>query len=477
MNKTHFLKQKQAGVILIILGGLLLIFISISLYSRARSIQGFPQALPASQTAVYFEFKNSDLPNALKEKINAILNFDFEKDLRPFASEKSALAFLKNGNGALLPVFITEIQFMSGVAEFLKNYKYPNTLKNNTLFISPYAETFSILFNQTATGQKLSTDKNFIRIAKNTTGPVFVYLKPQEIQQEFVDLIVQYVPQMPFLSFPFEAIGIGAEKRENSWYGKSYALMAQDTQYSPQTEQPYRALLLPYLPQDFDLLIAGQNITGQLEKINSLVNEKNLPAVANLVEIFIKKYLPGIDFKKDLAPLLSNEFAITANNSKILFAMLLPNQMLAQNIESLRHAFAKIAGNFALEKHEITLPDGTKASELIPDAPSTKIFNENFRAVEIKGFIFGKKGGEIYDAIAQGKWFISNDLSTLKKAILLTQEPGRNLRDSKLYRQSLQPILKNPELLGVSVLPLKGVFSFSKRTFSDYMETNFMVVF
>ncbi|GEM_PF-6245271 len=493
MLQTPVLKQKQAGIILITLGIFLFAFIVTFLYFNVIRIPGFPELLPSQETIGFVEFPTA-LEDAFSQKLNETLGVDWNKDVLPWAGEKSALAILKD------PFLLIQIRSLEQSFSFLRNFKNPSkeihesklsgitafstpqihfAFLSDVLVIAPSEKSLEIfLAHQSSFNQHLSSNSDFIRIRQNLGGPFFVYVKPRELHSGVYSLLSQTVPSMPFFTQAFPALGISAEKQNNAWGGKSYAVLEKNLPSEPSFA--YRAALLPLLPADIDMLISGQNLSSQLKKIDTLVPaDTPLPKLAHLMKIFAQTYLPDTNFEKDIAPLITREFALTAKGNNVLFVTEIADQILAAKIDALRSSFQKISGRFTPRAREIVLPDGTKAAELIPDSSKVKSFEEMFGGVEIKGFLFGKNGA-VYDAFTQGKWFISNDFETLKKALQLTKETGPSFRESALYKDSLRPILKNPELAGVAVLPPGkfpgGIFSFSKRTLQDHMETNFIFV-
>ena len=160
---------------------------------------------------------------------------------------------------------------------------------------------------------------------------------------------------------------------------------------------------------------------------------------------FKQQYLDGTDFEN----LFSKEFAVAINGEKILAATELTGKNEEKQISLLREAFMKNAGNPTLITRDVELPDGTKAKELMPDFSAANTSNENFYGIKINKISFGR-GKIIYDSATQNKLFVSNDLETLKKSLLLTREGGRSIRETPLYRQFLQPIFKNPEFAGIA---------------------------
>lgn len=508
MLKSAIFQQKQAGIILIILGALLAGFVLFFVYFKAIRVTGFAEILPVTETAFYLEFP-VELADEFGKKFGAGWLQDFNwtqntngaQNIAAWAKNKAALVFLQDEDG-LFPLILLKTQTAGQAFEFLKNYKNPAAqieeieaagsstksfstpilsfaFLHDMIAVSPSKRGLEILLAyQSPLAQHLSSDADFIKIYQNLTtendNGVFAYLNPAMIPRETHAFIAQYVPSMPFMITNLPAFGISAAKNNKVWQGKSYVPTKNSMSLHP--EQAYRALLIPFLPPDFNLMLAGQNLSAQLEKIAALAaSEKTLPQLGTLIQLFSAKYLAGLDFKNDIAPLLQTEFALAINGDKILFITMLQNQLLEKNIEKLRDALAVSDINFEVREQNVVLPDETKASELVAVKIPAKKHEENFEGFIVEGLEIGGQKLKIFDAATQGKWFISNNLDMLKKALLLTKNPGVNLRDTDLYRKSLQPIMKNPELLGIAGL-LEGTFSFSKRTFIDHMETQFMFI-
>ncbi|MBI5413631.1 DUF3352 domain-containing protein [Candidatus Peregrinibacteria bacterium] len=500
MKKPTPMKQKQVGLIMVIFGIFCLIGPGVYFVFQSARITGIPELLPADETVAFIE-STGRLPSEIELKINETFGLFWERDIAPWASGKAALAFLSQTNGQeskLVPYVFVETNSPEKAFEFLKNYKNQGAaikekadcgtaafdtpaisfaFWGKAVAIAPSSGGLQTLCDkQSALTKHLSNDIDFIRVRQNLTKPFWVYLKPKQLPRESLALIAKYFPRLPWINFSFKTLGMAIEKNENVWSGSSYAI--NDENIPLIAEQSYRALLLPLLPPDSELVLSGQNLPSQINKIDSLIGkDKTAPRLATLLNLFADKYLPGINFEKDLAPIMSSESALSINGAKILFITQLPDNTYLKMVENVRSVFAKTAATFSPKEREVILPDGTKAAELIPNPEGVRKFSEDFNGVQINGFIFGQKGnsGEIYDSLVADKWIVSNDLPTLKKAIQLTKEPGINFMESARYKDYLNPIMKNPELLGMAVLP-NGVFTFSKRTHSDHMETSFIFV-
>lgn len=463
--KTH---QKQIGITLIIFGVALLVVVAVFLYSKNNAVKGFSQFLPADDTVIYFEFPSSlDENGALAKKINQALNIDWNKDILPLAGEKGAFAFLKNSETKrIFPAIFLQIKSGAETIKFLSDFKAlpPDSetvlLDEKTLLIAPSQY-------KPSSGARLNENKDFIKLRQNLNSPWFAYADTKKFTPEIENFISQFLPQMPLTISAFNAIGISAENSDGIWQGRSYAINSRGIDVK--NEQPYRAILLPVLPSDFEIALSGQNLPSQIRKINSLQDQNSgIPFISDFLAVFKQNYLGGMDFES----LFSKEFAIAINSRKILLVTELTDSTKEKRVALLREAFIKNSKSPDATVREVTLPDGTKAKELMPDISAIKTSGENFYGIQVNGILLGRET-TLYDAQTQNKLFISNDLAVLKKSLLLTRESGRSIRETELYRQFLQPIFKNPEFAGIAVSE-EGIFGFSKRLFADHMETGFM---
>ncbi|MEK7172287.1 MAG: hypothetical protein AAB739_05260 [Patescibacteria group bacterium] len=461
-------RQRGIGITLIMLGTVLLVTVTGYLYSKNSGVKGFSQILPENDTILYFEFPASlDENGALTQKINQFLNIDWNKDILPLAGEKGAFALLKNNDSKrIFPVFFLQTKSREQTLQFLNDHKKLPADNEITFLNDGTALLVSSLYKPSS-GARLSENKDFIRLRQNLNSPWFAYANTKNFTPEIENFISQFLPKMPITLPAFKSIGITAENNENIWQGRSYAINSREI--IVQNEQAYRAILLPFLPADFEIILSGQNLPSQINKMNSLqAQDSNIPSASDFLTTFKQQYLDGTDFEN----LFSKEFAVAINGEKILAATELTGKNEEKQISLLREAFMKNAGNPTLITRDVELPDGTKAKELMPDFSAANTSNENFYGIKINKISFGR-GKIIYDSATQNKLFVSNDLETLKKSLLLTREGGRSIRETPLYRQFLQPIFKNPEFAGIAASE-SGIFSFSKRLFADHMETGFM---
>lgn len=510
MPKNNPKKQKIVGAALALSGVISLVLIGLFFSRDTNKVSGFPELLSGNDVAAYLEFPVAT-ENPLIAKIADSLKVNWREEVLPWAGDSAAFVFLTQTDATgkipqkLLPYIIIKINSAENAYNFLANYSNPNkTIKKNTIngvdtFETPSMNfsilTDSVILASSAEGlgalitsssnaaTSLAVEKNFVKTRQYLTDSIFLYFKPKRLPKSFINYITENFSAAPEMNFSIDSIGIGVDKRDNNWQGKSYALFSDElSREQLGVEQGYRAMLLPYLPENFDFMLAGQDLKSQIVKIDALIGNNKLTKLDTLTKYLTGRYLPGMDFEKEISPLISGEFAFSHTDGKYLLIIQPPSYAQNDAIKKVRESFLKIAGEFTPVARPVKLPDGTTAEELIPDPVQIKSYSEQFLGIGIRGLLLGRNVAEtrfyktkedIYDADAQNKWLISNDLATLKKALALTRDPSENFRDSEYYSRMLTPIMENPELLGVSTFE-DGVFSFSKRTFTDSMETNFV---
>ncbi len=335
----------------------------------------------------------------------------------------------------------------------------------------------------------LSEDNSFIKAREqHREYPYFIFAQPEVDQSFFVLPIQEKTTMIPLINtFPgtyeahFDVHDDGIRGELISTKNPVIAENNEATQNSSVT-QSYRALTLSLFPIDPDMFIGGTSLSNILNETTNL----SLPLISKIVA----QYLPGISYEKDLVPLMTGEFGFITARRQNYTAALLINQLdtvpaeAHVQLEKIVSSFAKGAAQLSFSTQPFILRDGTEALERVPEPNGVVIKTEKAGDDTIYSVIFGQYDEEtpqgIFAAITHGKLFLSNERQLITQAISQVQEPGLNFRDGDLYRIGLQPLLKNPQLTGLMHLDFgknaKGLYSFSKRKFSDYTETQFQFV-
>lgn len=494
------LTKKIIGLVMLVGSGILLLSLGIYMNRAAqREIHGLPEIFPAEEVVLYSEFPLSTPPAALKPLVDKAGVF-WDRDIAPWVGNQGAFALLKGTDGLLSPLFVFETKDITAARNFFVHYQNP-TGAFSTEVVGGYSlfetDRIHVAFDETRalvapsrallneviemqnrSRKHLGQLDSFIEVRRRMSAPYRLYVELDTLGSQITNFVSQYVPRMPFETSPFSHLGVEFAAEGNRFKGATFALMKHTIASS--RDEKYNAVLLPYIPSDIDLVVGGQDLTLQLEK-SATISRLNAgtPTLDQVVSAFMKSYLPGLDFKRDVGPVLADEFAIGGKGDELLFVVRVDVEHYGPLLSAIEAAYAKAAEKFAPGVQDVVLADGTKAQEYVPDPTNVRMVTEEFEGITIRGIVSGKTN-HLYSAITQGKWFISSDTTILKNALLLTKKSGNSLSESQLYKESLAPILLNPELVAVTRLKLgkflHGTLSFGKRTFTDHMETHFTFV-
>lgn len=492
LHDSIFWQMKKR--LLIIVATVVVCALGAFLYFQLTRGTSFPEFLPANTTIGYISFSTAfeDAPEA-RIFLNEQLNIDWDKDAAPWIGDDAAVAFVKDAVTPLIlahtrspDIALATLTSFHNASQEIKEKRVGKTsiystpslhfaFIGTTVLVSTTQNAVeALLIAQAPLTSRLSNDSHFIEVHKGSTSPYFAYLHPALIPKSGLSMLSNLAgvwPEWPFIG-ELPAIGVSAWKVGGNWQGTSYTALNSLLTLEP--EQAYRATLLSLVPPDTAFMLSGQDLPSQLNKL-SMLQEKNAPSVAVLVRTFMRNYFGKTATEMILIPLLSKEFLFAQSPAGTLFAAQVPSSVNDATLASLREAFIKNAAQFTPKERVVTLKDSSQAAELVPDPSRITVIRESYEGTTIHGVLLGHTLG-LFDAVIAGKWLVSDNIELVKNAIALTRGKisDRDFRDSSVYRDSLQPILKNPELLGIAVFP-QGVFSFSKRTFASHMETDFVV--
>lgn len=485
MNQARIMIMSGLCVLLIVLG-----YFSI----KPQPIKGIPEFIPAQRTVLYLKVP-AKLPTQMTAFMDKTLATDYTKNLQPLlknttlislsyeSASESILVFESEAPELLLQKLLEiskrkprETHIGSDTFTFYSDDVNTLTTYHEFIVVAPSDESMTRLFQENAQTLKssLNLDPNFVRLVTQCNNDFFFFANTTGRAGYLTQLSSLYLPTPAVQDIPYRAIGIGGSYHDEQFKGRFIGLLPTSTPITE--EKPYRALLLPYVPVDTELLIGGQQTITQLQKIGTT-------QLQNIIEKTLSLYLPGSSLSGDIAQLFDREFVFSKNGDRWMLLLQLTNRHDVEVARNVWQNFLEGARRIVTTKKPTTIADGTTGEELWPAENSLQETTTNFEGVVISQLDLGE-GRLLYKAVSQDKLIISNHLEDIKKVILLTKEPGRSARESELYTRMLQPILKNPELFGAGYIRLaedapyllngfKGVFGFSKHTFSDSIETDF----
>jgi len=519
--------QKQRAKRLIFGGAIFIAFVVSFLSYTVVRVPGFSEVLPAEETVALVEFPVAAVPE-LVVRIEDTLKISWENEIKPWAGQRAAVAFLKTQrrdeaeNSApypLNPLLLIQVQSVENALKFAQTFRNtsgrfeqivingvtafstPNThfvfLSDNLVFAPTRQDLELIVEQQTGFEKLLSRDRDFAKIQKNIHGEYRAFFRPEGIARSAaLPFINSFLTRAAVFVPEYKAVGIGAnaikitQLPENTkpqqpaatiWRGESYALLAQEFEEFEKT--PYRAELLPLLPPEPEFLVTGQNLARHIIQGGEQAR--------TVVKQFGESYFPSIDLSAIAPKFFSGEFAYAEDTSrpadrwgasKKVFVVQTAGD-ITKEVSALREAFSNAASQRTTKRRAVTLPDGSEAFELVPNPDGVSASRSTYRDIPIYEVTYGNND-KFYDAATEDLWIASNNLIALQEILSrkFTQEESRRTPSeqprpgflgSEAYKNFLQPILKNPDFIGYSKKDGFG-FGISKRTFSEHMEASFI---
>lgn len=439
-----------------LLGSIALLVIVGIFLMRPSPIKGLPMALPARSTVLFGEF-TAPLPSFAAKSVESLLGFGIAKNLtRLAAGTKLAVALIEK-EGSFFPILLIE-----GAAD-KASFSVPTRIINAVTVASKTEEALSF---GTEAFSPLGAARNFIVMRSQLANKYFFYAQPQKIKSYFYNIISFYVPSLLTQAGATE-VGAGFDLEDAHARGTIFSF--SNGEAAAAAAQPFTAQLLPFVPAESDQLFGGVDLASQLSQTDSTLS---------LASSLVLQYFPGLDFKTDIAPLLEREFALSLQSNHFVAVVSVPAAIGGELISRLRGAFRHAAPFLNPARREVTLPDGSGAYELVPDRATVKEVNDMFEGIEIHGFLLGT-AQSYFDAFVNDKWFVSNDIISLKQSLALIRNDGLSAYESQRYKNLLRPLLKNPQLFGSAPITLpterQAIFTFAKRSFSYHSESEFLL--
>ncbi len=464
---------------MMLLGAILVGVIVVFLYVTVLRIPGFSEFLLTESTVAFVDFPTKLHPAAL-QFFKKQTGINWEVSVASWAGDRSALALLKDDQNtdAFIPFVLVQVRSLNDAYQELKKYRNESgeihekrvgrittyetnainfTFLSDIVVVAPSEEALDyFLKQQSSLKEHLSNNSDFRNSRKKLPQNFFFYSIGEALKRLVTLTAATALPRLPIELTAVKRVSIGADYKDGQWRGASVTLLENNSQKETQ-QKPYRATLMSLIPDKLDTLIIANNAAQQLKKLDGAASKQLIDA-----------YLPGFNID-EVFPLMGNETAIAVSGSSVLVITELSPEVAPGVLEKLHQALRQVGGKEHLYRQKVTLPDGTEAEEIIAETDAT-ITEEVFEGTDVK--LIGKP--TLAYTMKDNKLFISSSVEMLKKSMLLMQSNGQSFRDSVAYRTYLQPILKNPELTGISRWgPI--TFAFSKRTIQNMLETNFIL--
>ncbi len=507
------------GVILIVLQVVIIAFISTFLLYKWWSKSEIANFLPAEFTLAVAEVnlsplnpnfqsfqqllsKNQFAPDLLDQQLNLLLpNF---AGVKTWSDGRAGIAYLQAGTAQNF-VLMARIADQKALSEFLRTSLLNNN--NDLLIESQYRDFRKINFqagqNYTLLiahdyaffspnepilhliadtihkdHQSLATDRNYLTVFNNL---------PKE---HLATVYLHYPKLLPALLSTVENRQINLTALQilkpliNQFSGEGSALLVNDQQLqiqqfslvsSPAKNQvifqtPFTARFLPAVKSfdpDLHLIVSGRELSLEINKLQSLFNSamwQDSGGLENLLQQQLERMIGlNITFNQELLDQLHQEYLLAVDLSTPQPQWFLAIQ--SDQPEAAKAVLSKILlQNKALfarmkpQSREITLPDGTKGTELFADLNNVQLNTDNRPAsLEVQGqkLLFWNTGSDYLIVTNQETW-LSKAENQLLQPELNTHFPyfkalGK-VNEMVIYRPTAEQIQDLPPLANLRQL-------------------------
>lgn len=508
LPKIKISKKKFFGGVFVLIMVLILVSVGYLLFAKAFRSTPVAKYLPKYSTIAFLELNTNEehnqylktfdlLKNQPKlSKAEAItylentLGVSYETDIKSWLGREAGVAYLnsKNQDNKIYKVYFAEVLSEKNAKFFIKEgsekdydgkkiYQWANAKKSD--FNSPYIVFVDdylfasededaikeLLDLQKEGGETLNSSGKYNNIDNNLpiSKAAFLYLDFSQMNNEFFK-------EIPFLSEKgismvtiesllklFDAEGLALVALDNNFEVDSFTSLNADefghTEYLNFSGN-YTAQLADYVVDNTLAFWGGINLESQTKRIAEVISGADKGVMSlfnNLVENFSKKYFgPNIDPVKDIWPLFEKEYALAIEKigDKEIYKLIVElddPKKEALKLQDLANNFAQYGGIYTPKVVEHTLPDGTKAKEIIAIPGEIQKEEIKYKDTTIYRLKMNEDMGEICYAFINSIAVIANDLEGVKSTIDIISGEKKSLRQSTAFIYNIRPVLRNSD--------------------------------
>jgi len=512
--KRRVTKQAIFGGILVLIMLSILISVGFLLFSKAFKATQIAKTLPDKNVILSMElntnFEHKQVIKAenllvkypdfsrdgLQKYVESKLSVNFESDIKPWVGRSIGFAYINSNKSAevINEYYFAEVLSRPNAELFLnKNntkteYKDYDiyTLQNGSFatFMDDYVfmtfgkDALQELIDLKETSGALYDSPKYRRIDDNLpiNKVAFVYIDFSNITNNFLRKI-SYISESgmslelvsPLVKL-FDADGLAIIATDTNFVLQNFLSLnraeLKDNKYIV-FDTKYQGDLLQYLSPDALIFWGSQNLEYQVGRISEVLsggNDGSDLLFDNIIQTYTQKYF-GLDtnFKSDILPLLSDEFAFDLTREKgenvyTVLVKLVDKEKDVTTLQNLTDKFITVGGILEPKIVEHTLIDGTLAREVIavPEAitRTEEIYNDH-RIVSIK---VGSQPWGIYHAVVDDISILSNNLESLKNKIDIINGDKKGVTSTIIYENQISPLLQSADEISfvnlTKVIPL-----------------------
>lgn len=510
---TAVLKKHQkrifAGVFTIIMVAILF-SVAYLLFQKAFKAQPIAKYLPATHTIATLEINSNfdhhqltkafnllrNQPEYSKEKliegIEKYFQINYKNDLSLWLGRSVGMAIISSENKEVLnTIYFAEFISRSNLDRFLAKYDLTNApykgyttyavnenrylaLIDDYLFITTdKLAMHQIIDAQTSGVSKLYNSPQYRKVDDNLplNNVAFAYINFESVN----DAVFKHFPFLsekgvsvenlnPLLKV-FKAEGISLIAMDDNFAVQSFLSLSDaisnDDDYLSFRDK-YQADLLVYVPADALFFWGGENLDNQLKRLIKLLSggdDASLIVLDTIIREYSKKYFGSdVDFKKDILPLISNEFNFVLENidGKEAFKLIIKlndSQSDAVKIHEIAGHFAEVGAIFEPKVVERELKDGTIAREIMAVPKEINKSELKYLDYTIFELNMGEENKGLYYAIVDDVAFATNNEKSLKRSLDLIAGTGENLRNTEIFKTEIEPVMKSSDEVSYFNLP------------------------
>jgi len=499
--KRRVTKQAIFGGILVLIMLSILISVGYLLFSKAFKATQIAKSLPDKNVILSMElntnFEHKQIIKAenllvkypdfsrtgLEKYIETKLSMNFENDIKPWVGRSMGFTYINSNKSVdvINEYYFAEVLSHSNAEIFLKKNKTKTeykdyeiyTLQNGSfatfvddyLFVSFGKDALPELIDLKETSGSLYDSPKYRRIDDNLpiNKVAFMYIDFSNITNNFLRKI-SYISESglslelvsPLVKL-FDADGLAIIATDTNFVVQNFLSLnraeLKDSKYIV-FDTKYQGDLLKYLSPDALIFWGSQNLEYQVGRISEVLsggNDGSDILFDNIIQTYTQKYF-GLEtnFKNDILPLLSDEFAfdLTREKNKNVYTILVKlvdSEKNAATLQNLTDKFISVGGVLEPKIVEHTLIDGTQAREIIAVPEEITRTEETYKDYKIISIKVGSQQWGIYHAIVDDISILSNNLDSLKNKIDIIDGDKKGLTSTIIYENQIAPLLQNAD--------------------------------
>ncbi|MDD3862055.1 MAG: DUF3352 domain-containing protein, partial [Candidatus Gracilibacteria bacterium] len=537
-------KQAIFGGVLVLIMLSLLVMVGFLLFNKAFKPASIAKIIPGKNVIALLEInsnfqhsqiiKGTDLMKNHQEYskenfvkyIETQFKVNYETELASWLGRSVGVVFLSSEkeNGAMNKLYFAEmsekesakqlfskgevISYEGAEIYFVKENFYATFVGDYVFISAEKSAVKEFIDSQKDKGERLYSFQKYRKINDNLpiNKIAFVYLDFEKINNGFIQNFpilsekgLSIESLSPFFNI-FKAEGFALIAMNNNFVIQSFLSLDAEKLESGQyiaSREKYHARMMNFVSTDALAFWGGVNLEYQLKRtveVFSGGNAESMAFINAIIQSYVQKHFgKDMDFRKDLLPLLTKEYALAVEeiDNKNVYKIILElgeKEMGDLKLEEIMEKFIKSGGLFTPTVVDRVLADGTTTREIMAVPEEVNKSETDYKGVKINGLKIGERNWGIYYSTIENIAVIATDIEGVKNAIDISSKEKQNLKSTAIFDYQIAPILENsdeityfnikklaPLFVGENYLNeyLKPIMSFSsgKNYFNDGIVT------